>query len=467
MPIFRVFAPAGRFRVEVPSDASLKTLYKEIAVACGVDKSQSFVLYREPNFRRHVKHTGQIFLNSPEADLPNGQVLYLKFTSEEGARIAEETMERVAATHVERPLLPEEPEEVDLKNMKFQSFDFYLKNKLNYDTTSLPLNLCFGSKMLRRGCANSLPPTITLKHQCYRAVDHVEFQNAKEMSGFVGYWRGDLGCQLQRCAWLIGYYREDSHYPLGVRAVVEALYEPPQECIDQQPIMLEDSNFDNVRAVASALGLEVVGWIFTHSKRDPALFLTSQECIRIAQLQLQHSTTNHYSGYRVSPFVTVTMSLGEDGNPATNAFIVSDLGMALVRDGLALPEQKMPNRIVLRPPKKDELNPAFLENGKIVEAFDVEWVIVRLNDTAPVHPQSIFSSWSFPPQNRLIEPQISDLSDYIRSRPDKTAHSSYADWHLLLFILKLFDAATAIEVAKHIIDETPIDQSFAETLLLI
>lgn len=48
------------------------------------------------------------------------------------------------------------------------------------------------------------------------------------MNQFVRYWQEDLEMQQQRAAWLIGYFKEDSHYELGIRAVVEGLYEPPQ-----------------------------------------------------------------------------------------------------------------------------------------------------------------------------------------------------------------------------------------------
>lgn len=71
-----------------------------------------------------------------------------------------------------------------------------------------------------------MPATAVLKRQPYRHVDYVEFMNKPEIEGFVAYWQS-THCMQQRAAFLYGYYAEDPNYEEGVRAVVEALYEPP------------------------------------------------------------------------------------------------------------------------------------------------------------------------------------------------------------------------------------------------
>ena len=43
--------------------------------------------------------------------------------------------------------------------------------------------------------------------------------------GFVRYWQGK-DMMEQRGGYLYGYYRDDSHYPEGCRAVLEGIYEP-------------------------------------------------------------------------------------------------------------------------------------------------------------------------------------------------------------------------------------------------
>ena len=51
--------------------------------------------------------------------------------------------------------------------------------------------------------------------------------NIEELQGFVTYWQGK-GCMEQRVGYLYGYYAQDPNYPDGIRAVIEAIYEPQQ-----------------------------------------------------------------------------------------------------------------------------------------------------------------------------------------------------------------------------------------------
>ena len=57
-------------------------------------------------------------------------------------------------------------------------------------------------------------------------MDYVEFLNVNEISNFVAYWSKNNKTE-QRVAFAYGYYAADPNYKMGVRAVVECLYEPP------------------------------------------------------------------------------------------------------------------------------------------------------------------------------------------------------------------------------------------------
>lgn len=74
-------------------------------------------------------------------------------------------------------------------------------------------------------CSKCQPPSITLNRQTYRHVDNVMFENASLVERFLNYWRGT---GLQRIGYLYGRYEVHSDVPLGIRAVVAAIYEPPQ-----------------------------------------------------------------------------------------------------------------------------------------------------------------------------------------------------------------------------------------------
>ena len=67
----------------------------------------------------------------------------------------------------------------------------------------------------------------------------------------------------QRIGYLYGYFSEDPNYPEGVRVNIEAIYDPPQINEMDGFVELDDPNLHKVDMIASALGLERVGQIFT------------------------------------------------------------------------------------------------------------------------------------------------------------------------------------------------------------
>jgi nuclear protein localization family protein 4 len=69
------------------------------------------------------------------------------------------------------------------------------------------------------------PPALTLNRQSYRHVDHITFENANIVDNFLAFWR-ETG--RQRYGFLYGRYEPHPEVPLGIKAVVCAIYEPPQ-----------------------------------------------------------------------------------------------------------------------------------------------------------------------------------------------------------------------------------------------
>ena len=131
-------------------------------------------------------------------------------------------------------------------------------------------------------CTNCIPQTAIMKRQPYRHVDYAEFMNVKEMNNFVVRW-SQKHYTMQRAGILYGYFAEDPNYPQGVRAIVEAIYEPPQ---------IEDVKH------------EFLCRIFTTLVQQKGL--TSYEVRMISRLQEQHVVV-HPTGYKVSKFITVVM----------------------------------------------------------------------------------------------------------------------------------------------------------------
>jgi len=61
--------------------------------------------------------------------------------------------------------------------------------------------------------------------QKYRHVDYIQFENPMLMERFLDYWRKTGN---QRIGFLYGRYEHHKDVPLGIRAVVSAIYEPQQ-----------------------------------------------------------------------------------------------------------------------------------------------------------------------------------------------------------------------------------------------
>jgi nuclear protein localization family protein 4 len=55
----------------------------------------------------------------------------------------------------------------------------------------------------------------------------VSFENPTIVDQFIDYWRRTGN---QRSGYLLGRYERYDDVPLGIRAVVVAVYEPPQVC---------------------------------------------------------------------------------------------------------------------------------------------------------------------------------------------------------------------------------------------
>ena len=121
-------------------------------------------------------------------------------------------------------------------------------------------------------CSACIPPSIHMKRQIYRHVDYAQMMNSPEIGNLIQHW---FATGTQRVGFLYGYYAEDPTYELGVRAVVEALYEPPQQNDFNSSIILPDELASNVDSVAHKLGMQRIGYVFTTYNTD--VFLTAEE----------------------------------------------------------------------------------------------------------------------------------------------------------------------------------------------
>lgn len=169
-------------------------------------------------------------------------------------------------------------------------------------------------------CSKCQPSAITLNRQTYRHVDNVMFENNGIVDEFLNYWRIT---GHQRIGFLYGTYEVTTDVPLGIRARVVAIYEPPQESTKNSIKLLEDPHENDAQEMAEILGLKRVGFIFTdllnhetqsgkvkHLRGIDTFFLTAKECILAGHFQNLYPNPCRYSsnGFFGSKFVTICVT---------------------------------------------------------------------------------------------------------------------------------------------------------------
>lgn len=314
-------------------------------------------------------------------------------------------------------------------------------------------------------CSKCQPSAITLNRQIYRHVDNVMFENTALVERFLNYWRTT---GHQRLGYLYGTYEVNTAVPLGIRALVAAIYEPPQESNRDSIKLLEDEHAKEVDELAGALGLKKVGWIFTDLIADnPAEgtvkqirgiethFLTSQECIMAGHLQNQHPNISKYSsnGTFGSKFVTVCVTGDAKKQVHMEGYAVSAQCMALVRDNCLLPTKDAPELGYVRESSDKQFVPDVYykekdqygnEVSRLARPLPVEYLLVDVPASTPVAPMYTFTARDdkqmFPVENRYLDGHLQDfnaLCAYISNWSSNDFLEAVSDFHLLLYLFRM------------------------------
>ncbi|CAO3663438.1 unnamed protein product [Rhizopus stolonifer] len=264
---------------------------------------------------------------------------------------------------------------------------------------------------------------------------------------------------------LYGRYEPYGEVPLGVKAVVEAIYEPPQQGHSDgiQLTLPWEEEEKRVDEVAKACGLARVGMIYSDLLDDGSgsgkviakrhvnsYFLSSIECTFAAEMQRRHPSLSKHSisGKFSSKFVTCVISGDTEGNIDVNAYQVSDTLVALQEAEIIEPSR---NPSVMRVKDsipheryvpevfykfKNEYNVVVKQSAK--PTFPVEYLLVTATHGFPHNPSPLFNAESgFPVENRegLIVQNMNELSKAIHSaQSSESLKTILADFHLLCFI---------------------------------
>ncbi|KAF8649760.1 hypothetical protein AX16_005527 [Volvariella volvacea WC 439] len=330
-------------------------------------------------------------------------------------------------------------------------------------------------------CTSCQPSAITLQSQPFRMVDHLEIASTDIIDRFLQAWRKT---GLQRFGWLIGHYEPYDKVPMGVKAVVEAICESPQQGeLDGLTLGLPWEDEQRIREISAAAStpLTIVGYVFTdldptpddrtknvYKRHAQSFYLSSLEAIFAATLQKQNPVPSRSSptGQFSSRLVTAVLTATEDGAVDFAAYQVSEQAVAMVEADM-IEASVEPGIVRVKEEDRSQDSARYvpdvffsykndygLEVKKSAKpCFPVEYLIVNVTHGFPQNPSPLFRSTQFAIENRPgledqhIETVLSDLRrlDAFSIEPSTVSQTKdnnkrvelakwLSDWHLITFL---------------------------------
>ena len=228
------------------------------------------------------------------------------------------------------------------------------------------------------------------------------------------------------------------------QVVIEAIYEPPQRpdpSAAEGFEMLDDPDEERVEALSNMLGLTKVGWIVGHPPREKGFQLSNAEVIMAAELQLECA-----GGIEPTPFVTIRVTVDDDGNVVVEAFQVSLQCMEMVAEEAL---EVGPN------PGFCYVNETFtaIQEGKPSPTVENNFFLT----VVPIHRyQSELFVNMFPRANRAYDDRGGQTHEEMKRQLSKSGQSGWtfidllSDFALLLYLSKFLDMSDMVKICESV-----------------
>ncbi|GBG31730.1 Nuclear protein localization protein 4-like [Hondaea fermentalgiana] len=250
--------------------------------------------------------------------------------------------------------------------------------------------------------------------------------------------------------------KQDERPEKGV--IVHAFYEPLQEASAEGVQLLEDPREEKVEAVAKALGLEKVGFLFSHPPGREGYTISTHEVSNAAEQALEAT-----DGKMDSPFVVVKVT-SESGNASFDAFSLTPQCLEMVAEDAILSMRDAPGHSAV-----NETFTVIVEK-KGAEVVDNDFFIKRV----PILSHTSPFAGAFPRYNRIQGDQPSAqalkrvLEPLGRNPSDAALAKALADFQVLIYLTELFDSeeditSIARSVASHVVpgqEPVPIQEGY-------
>uniref|UniRef100_A0A8C5U7P1 Nuclear protein localization protein 4 homolog n=1 Tax=Malurus cyaneus samueli TaxID=2593467 RepID=A0A8C5U7P1_9PASS len=475
--IIRVQSPEGVKRITATKRETVATFLKKVAKEFGF-RNNGFSVYTNRNRTGEITAAQNKSLNLLK--IKHGDMLFLYPSSPAGS--SSETMDtsvsqnsrpggapQVVEDEIDQYLIKQDGKIYRNRDQQLLVMGSPAVRKCTVGTALALENIsckiksgCEGHPPWPEGiCTKCQPSAITLNRQKYRHVDNIMFENHTIADRFLDFWRKTGN---QHLGYLYGRYTEHKDIPLGIRAEVAAIYEPPQIGTQNSLEILEDPKAEVVDEIAAKLGLRKVGWIFTdlvsedtrkgtvrYSRNKDTYFLSAEECITAGNFQNQQPNICRLSpdGHFGSKFVTVVATGGPDNQVHFEGYQVSNQCMALVRDECLLPCRDAPELGYAKESSSEQYVPDVFykdidkfgnEITQLARPLPVEYLIIDITTTFPKDPVYTFSISQnpFPIENRDVLGETQDfhsLATYLSQNTSSIFLDIISDFHLLLFLV--------------------------------